>query len=68
VARIAVARIDGVDPSALLFGTDLPGTRTEQPFAEADIDLIIDSLREPLADRVLHENATSWYLRRESRR
>ncbi len=64
----ALREIAAVDPSALLFGTDLPGTRTEQLFAEADIDLIIDSLGEPLADRVLHENATSWYLRREPRR
>ncbi len=65
---VALREIAAVDPSALLFGTDLPGTRAKRPFAEADIDLIVDSLGEPLADRVLHENATSWYLRREPRR
>jgi predicted TIM-barrel fold metal-dependent hydrolase len=64
----ALQEIAAVDPGALLFGTDLPGTRAKRPFAEVDIDLIVDSLGESPADRVLHENATSWYLRREQRR
>jgi predicted TIM-barrel fold metal-dependent hydrolase len=61
----ALRDIAAVDPDALLFGTDLPGTRTRRPFEEADISLIVDSLGEPLAERVLHQNATSWYARGE---
>jgi hypothetical protein len=59
----ALRKISSVDPGALIFGTDLPGTRAERPFEEADIDLIVETLGEPLADRVLHENALDWYLR-----
>jgi predicted TIM-barrel fold metal-dependent hydrolase len=57
----ALQEISAVDPGALIFGTDLPGTRAERPFEEADIDTIVETLGELLADRVLHENATGWY-------
>ncbi len=63
----ALREIAAVDPGALIFGTDLPGTRAERPFEEADVDLIVESLGEPLADRVLRENALDWYLRWEPR-
>jgi hypothetical protein len=45
----------------------LPGTRAERPFEEADVELILESLGEPLADRVLRENALDWYVRWEPR-
>ena len=45
-----------------------PGTHAERPFAETDIALILDNLREPLAERVLYENATSWYMRGEAQK
>jgi predicted TIM-barrel fold metal-dependent hydrolase len=64
----ALREIAVVDPGALLFGTDLPGTRAERPFEEADIDLISESLGKPMADRVLRENALDWYVRWEPRR
>ncbi len=64
----ALGEIAAVDPGALLFGTDLPGTRAERPFEEADVDLIVETLGELLAERVLHENAVHWYLRGEPRR
>ena len=57
----ALQEISTVDPGALIFGTDLPGTRAERLFEEADIDIIVETLGEPLADRALHENATGWY-------
>lgn len=34
------ATLRALDPSALLFGTDLPGTRARRPFARADLDLV----------------------------
>jgi predicted TIM-barrel fold metal-dependent hydrolase len=64
----ALREIAAVDPGALIFGTDLPGTRAERPFEEADIDLIVEALRLPLADRVLRRNALDWYMRWEPRR
>ncbi len=63
----ALREIAAVDPGALIFGTDLPGTRAERPFEEADVDLIVEILGEPLADRVLRENALDWYMRWEPR-
>lgn len=63
----ALREIAAVDPGALIFGTDLPGTRAERPFEEADVDLIAESLGRPLADRVLRENALDWYLGWETR-
>jgi predicted TIM-barrel fold metal-dependent hydrolase len=64
----ALREIAAVDPGALIFGTDLPGTRAERPFEESDVDLILESLGEPLANRVLRENALDWYMRWEPRR
>jgi predicted TIM-barrel fold metal-dependent hydrolase len=64
----ALREISAVDPGDLIFGTDLPGTRAERPFEEADIDVIVETLGDSLAKRVLYENATSWYLREDPRR
>lgn len=63
--RKALWKIADVDPGALIFGTDLPGTRARRPFSEADIDLIVETLGEPLANRVLCENAIEWYVREQ---
>lgn len=60
--------ISAVDPGALIFGTDLPGTRAERSFEEADVELILETFGDALASRVLHGNATSWYLQEEPRR
>jgi predicted TIM-barrel fold metal-dependent hydrolase len=64
----ALREIAAVDPGALIFGTDLPGTRAERPFEEADTEVIVETLGETLTERVLHENATSWYLREDPQR
>src|SRR5918994_1582460 len=64
----ALREISAVDPGALIFGTDLPGTRAERPFEEADTEVIVETLGETLTERVLHENATSWYLREDPQR
>ena len=64
----ALWEISDANPEALIFGTDLPGTRAERPFEEADIDVIVETLEEPLADRVLHKNAINWYLQEGARK
>ncbi|MEU2348053.1 amidohydrolase family protein [Modestobacter sp. NPDC049651] len=53
--------VHAVDPTALLFGTDLPGTRARRPFAPADVELLIDALGEQALPAVLRDNARAWY-------
>ncbi|MEJ8570317.1 amidohydrolase family protein [Microbaculum marinum] len=53
----AVAR---VNPGAILFGTDLPSTRTRR-FAPEDITLIEAALGEAMRDAVFHGNAATFY-------
>jgi predicted TIM-barrel fold metal-dependent hydrolase len=50
-----------INPDALMFGTDLPGTRAPRPFEPAHIDLIRDVLGAADADRVLWDNAARFY-------
>ncbi|MFE7631233.1 amidohydrolase family protein [Kocuria sp. NPDC057446] len=54
-------RIHAVDPTALLFGTDLPSTRARRPFRDADVALVLDTLGAGAAAAVLHDNAAAWY-------
>ena len=56
--------VHAVDPGALLFGTDLPGTRARRPFAPRDVDQIAGALGEAALPAVLRDNARAWYLRR----
>jgi predicted TIM-barrel fold metal-dependent hydrolase len=64
-AATAIAQIDRENPAALLFGTDLPGTRAPRPFAPADLDLIARTLgSEAAVQRVCHDNAAALYLQR----
>ncbi len=55
-------RIARLNPAALMFGTDLPGTRAPRPFAGSDLVLLQDALSDhDLADRVLYRNALDLY-------
>lgn len=56
----ALRRIDAVDPRALLFGTDLPGTRAPRAFSPEDFTLISDALGSDALER-LSENGRRWY-------
>ncbi|MDP9638442.1 hypothetical protein J2W18_003372 [Rhodococcus cercidiphylli] len=53
-------QIHRVNPEALLFGTDLPGTRAPRPFSETDIDIISGAVGGDLP-AVLDGNARTWY-------
>ncbi|WP_167478424.1 amidohydrolase family protein [Nocardia arthritidis] len=53
-------RIHAVNPGALMFGTDLPGTRAGRPFRDADIDLICDVVGTDM-HAVLEDNAREFY-------
>lgn len=53
-------QIHAVNPAALMFGTDLPGTRAPRRFQESDIDLIAEAVGGDLP-AVLGGNARAWY-------
>ena len=53
--------ITTIQPTALLFGTDLPSTRAKVPFQSTDIHLITQNFDEADAHRILYENAYRWY-------
>ncbi|NLE78503.1 MAG: amidohydrolase family protein [Rhodococcus sp.] len=56
----AMRRIHAVNPKALMFGSDLPGTRARRPFEAADLEVIRDAVGDDL-DAVLSTNARDWY-------
>jgi predicted TIM-barrel fold metal-dependent hydrolase len=53
----ALKAIAAINPGAVLFGSDLPGTRARRPFSEADLELLVDAAGE----RALYENALALY-------
>jgi predicted TIM-barrel fold metal-dependent hydrolase len=53
----ALRAIAAVNPGALLFGTDLPSTRAQRPFEDADIDVVLEAA----GPRALYENAVALY-------
>ncbi|HEX5781689.1 MAG TPA: amidohydrolase family protein [Solirubrobacteraceae bacterium] len=50
------ATLRALDPSKLMFGTDLPGTRARRPFEPRDLELVA-----AVAPQALAENARAWY-------
>ncbi|HEY3241451.1 MAG TPA: amidohydrolase family protein [Acidimicrobiia bacterium] len=58
----ALTRIAGINPGALMFGTDLPSTRAPRPFSPGDVDLLAEALGdEDLVDAALRNNALTLY-------
>lgn len=53
-------QIHAVSPEALMFGSDLPGTRAQRAFDASDIDVIADAVGDDLA-AVLDTNARRFY-------
>lgn len=60
VAR-ALRDIHGANPEALMFGTDLPSTRAPRPYEDRDALLVLETLGEAAAERVLWKNALAFY-------
>lgn len=50
-----------INPSALMFGTDLPSTRAVVPFSLNDIELIKSGFGEEEQERIFYRNANEWY-------
>lgn len=53
--------IVSVSTDALMFGTDLPSTRSPRPFRNEDIDLIRETFSEKIYEKIFYENAASFY-------
>ncbi|MEM7135660.1 MAG: amidohydrolase family protein [Myxococcota bacterium] len=58
----AVKSLFAANPSALVFGTDLPSTRAPRAFRKGDVAIIRDALGAEDAEQVLSVNARAIYL------
>jgi len=56
-----IRQIAGINPNALLFGTDLPSTRAPRPFNGQDLRLMEEALEPALLKRALYDNAVALY-------
>lgn len=56
----AMRRINHLNPAALMFGTDLPGTRAPRAFVDTDIEVVEEAVGDNL-EAVLRTNARRWY-------
>jgi predicted TIM-barrel fold metal-dependent hydrolase len=59
--RHALESLFAANPDALMFGTDLPSTRAARPYSDRDFNLVIETLGEEAAHRVLYDNARAFY-------
>jgi predicted TIM-barrel fold metal-dependent hydrolase len=57
----ALRDIASANPSALMFGSDLPSQRARRPFMPSDMDLILGTLGEALARNAFWDNAVELY-------
>jgi predicted TIM-barrel fold metal-dependent hydrolase len=63
----ALTRIAGINPGALMFGTDLPSTRAPRAFTPDDVELLTDALADDdLVHAALRGNALGLYRPRSS--
>ncbi len=58
----ALRELYAANPSALMFGSDLPSTRAPRAYRDEDIDIIVAALGVEGATRVLWRNASELYL------
>ncbi|MEI7012396.1 amidohydrolase family protein [Leptospira licerasiae] len=59
--RSALVEIAEINPDALMFGTDLPSTRSPAPFTEEDLHLVTDTFEGELLQKILYSNALEFY-------
>ncbi|MGJ7029929.1 amidohydrolase family protein [Niabella hirudinis] len=50
-----------INPSALMFGTDLPSTRAKTPFSDRDVRLVADHFSTEELENIFYKNASEWY-------
>ncbi|MCG8337795.1 MAG: amidohydrolase family protein [Proteobacteria bacterium] len=57
----AMQDICSIDDNCLIFGTDLPSTRVDQPYSHRDFELIVNALGIETAKKVFYDNAMNFY-------
>ena len=57
----AIRELASANPHCLLFGTDLPSTRSPRPFSKGDVELVKRALPQDLAEMALYRNALEFY-------
>lgn len=57
----ALKKLYQANPYGLMFGTDLPCTRTSSPYTDADFLLALNCLGEDAAYRIFYANAHNFY-------
>ena len=57
----AIKDIMSINPSALVFGSDLPSTRAPAPYSDHDLFTVIDTIGEDMARQVFYDNAIKLY-------
>ena len=59
--RSALTDLYAANPRALMFGTDLPSTRSPRPYQDDDYTLVLETLGEEKAGDVFYKNAIEFY-------
>lgn len=54
-------KINSINPGALMFGTDLPGTRASRQFALSDLALLHENFDENAVNNIVWNNAAKFY-------
>lgn len=57
----AIKRLHDINPTALMFGTDLPSTRAPKQYSDKDLKTLTDTLDGDTLKAVLCENALGFY-------
>lgn len=57
----ALTELYAANPTALMFGTDLPSTRAPRPYLDSDYTLVLETLGEEKAAKVFYRNAIEFY-------
>ncbi|MCP3679438.1 MAG: amidohydrolase family protein [Gammaproteobacteria bacterium] len=57
----ALQQIYAVNPAALMFGSDLPGTRASRQFSQQDLQLIKDNFDQAVVEKILWHNGAEFY-------
>ncbi|MFH1028147.1 MAG: amidohydrolase family protein, partial [Pseudomonadota bacterium] len=59
--KTALREIYAANPESLMFGSDLPSTRAPRPYCDEDYALVVETLGDAAARKVLSGNALAFY-------
>lgn len=57
----AMKELYSINPECLMFGTDLPSTRSPRPYRDNDIELVTDNFDSEAVKKILYKNAIEFY-------